>query len=400
MTTGANTDQTQWHTVTCKEIIYTLPIRYQNPVPISQGAFGSVIRATDTETGRQVAIKKMLKPFQTPEHAKRTYRELKLLMHLNHIDAQIVQIYNVFTPEQNVNQFQTLYFVFNYCQYDLDRVIRRRIPFTEEHIKHIIYSLFRGLKFMHSAGVIHRDLKPSNIGIDENCNVTILDFGLARVLSDGIQTGYVATRWWRAPEVFVHWERYNDKLDIWSIGCIMAELILLRPIFRGTDHVDQLNKIFDLIGTPNLATLNETCTPELLYIVQYNYNYTENVLDAISYISRLQPRAKVDFNQLFGFRYQPGEAAPVSGVSSHGIDLLNHLLTFDPRLRPTAEEALAHPFLSGIREPTEEEPSMEPVVDEHQDANQSTAQWKSLIWSMIENFQPPSWINEGIDNNT
>ncbi|CAF1215724.1 unnamed protein product [Adineta steineri] len=381
MTTGANTDQTQWHTVTCSVHTYTLPIRYQNPVHIAQDAFGSVIRATDTETGRQVAIKKMLKPFQTPEHAKRTYRELKLLMHLNHIDAQIVQIYNVFTPEQNVNQFQTLYFVFNYCQYDLDRVIRRRIPFTEEHIKHIIYSLFRGLKFMHSAGVIHRDLKPSNIGIDENCNVTILDFGVAHLLSDGIQTEYACVRWWRAPEVFIHLERYNDKLDIWSVGCIMAELILLRPIFRGTDSIDQLNKIFDIIGIPDLATLNETCT-----------------LDAISYISRLQPRAKVDFNQLFGFRYQPGEAAPVSGVSSHGIDLLDHLLTFDPRLRPTAEEALAHPFFSDYHDPGEE-PSREPLIDEHQDSNQSTVQWKSLIWSMIENFQPPSWINEDIDNN-
>ncbi|CAF4206379.1 unnamed protein product, partial [Adineta steineri] len=194
MTTGANTDQTQWHTVTCKEIIYTLPIRYQNPVHIAQGAFGSVIRATDTELGKQVAIKKMFSPFKTRVHAKRTYRELKLLMHLNHVDAQIVQLYNVFTPEKDVNQFQSLYFVLNYCQYDLNKVIRRRIPFTEELIKQIIYSLLRGLKFIHSAGVIHRDLKPSNIGIDENSNVAILDFGLARVASDGVQTGYVATR--------------------------------------------------------------------------------------------------------------------------------------------------------------------------------------------------------------
>ncbi|CAF0840055.1 unnamed protein product [Adineta steineri] len=381
MTTGANTDQTQWHTVTCKEIIYTLPIRYQNPVHIAQGAFGSVIRATDTELGKQVAIKKMFSPFKTRVHAKRTYRELKLLMHLNHVDAQIVQLYNVFTPEKDVNQFQSLYFVLNYCQYDLNKVIRRRIPFTEELIKQIIYSLLRGLKFIHSAGVIHRDLKPSNIGIDENSNVAILDFGLARVASDGVQTGYVATRWWRAPEVFVHWERYNDKLDIWSVGCIMAELILLRPIFNGTDSIDQLNKIFDVIGTPDLTTLNEICTP-----------------DAICYISRLQPKAKVDFNHLFGFKYQSGVADPVSGVSQQGIDLLDRLLTFDPRRRPAAEEALADPFLSDFRDPTDE-PSMEPVIDEHRDAEQSTTQWKFLTWSMIENFQPPSWINENIDNN-
>ncbi|CAF4024856.1 unnamed protein product [Adineta steineri] len=388
MTTGANTDQTQWHTVTCGVHTYTLPSRYQNPAHIAQGAFGSVIRATDTEKGKQVAIKKMFSPFQSGEHAKRTYRELKLLMHLNHPDAQIVQIYNVFSPEQDVNQFQTLYFVFNYCHYDLGKVIRRGIAFTEDHIKQIIYSLFRGLK----------DLKPANIGIDENSNVSILDFGLARVSSDDLQTGYVSTRWWRAPEVFVHWERYNDKLDIWSVGCIMAELILLSPIFRSDDHIEQLNRIFDLIGTPNLATLNETCTPEFLYITQYNRNYTENILEARNYISSLQPRAHVDFNQLFGFKYQAGEAAPVSGVSPQGVALLDRLLTFNPRLRPTAEEALAHPFFSDLHDP-EEEPPGEPVIDEHQDANQSTAQWKSLIWSMIENFQPPSWINEDLDNN-
>ncbi|CAF0756218.1 unnamed protein product [Adineta steineri] len=372
MATDANTDQTQWHTVTCNGFNFTLPIRYENPVHIGQGAFGSVIRATDTKTGKTVAIKKILNPFRSQEHAKRTYRELKLLIHLNHEDAQIVQIYNVFTPEKDVNQFQTLYFVFDYYRYDLHRVIQRHIPFTEEHIKQIIYSLFRGLKFMHSAGVIHRDLKPSNIGIDENSNVSILDFGLARVVSDGVQTGYVTARWWRAPEVFVHWERYNDKLDIWSVGCIMAELILLSPIFRGTDHIDQLNKIFDIIGTPDLDTLKATCTQ-----------------DAINYISRLEPRTKIDFNQLFGFKYQSGEADPVSGVSLQGIKLLDRLLTFDPRKRPTAAEALADPFFSDYHEPTDE-PSMEPMIDEHQDANHSTAQWKSLIWSMITNFQPPS----------
>ncbi|CAF1475184.1 unnamed protein product [Adineta steineri] len=232
----------------------------------------------------------------------------------------------------------------------------------------------------------------------EVCTYIILDFGLARVSSDDLQTGYVSTRWWRAPEVFVHWKRYNDKLDIWSVGCIMAELILLSPIFRSDDHIEQLNKIFDLIGTPNLATLNETCTPEFLYITQYNHSCTENILEARNYISTLQLRAGVDFNQLFGFKYQPGEAAPVSGVSPHGIALLSRLLTFNPRLRPTAEEALAHPFFSDLHDP-EEEPSGEPVIDEHQDANQTTAQWKSLIWSMIKNFQPPSWINEDLDNN-
>ncbi|CAF3707778.1 unnamed protein product [Adineta steineri] len=173
MATDANTDQTQWHTVTCNGFNFTLPIRYKDPDHIGQGAFGSVIRATDTKTNKQVAIKKIRNPFPSHEHAKRTYRELKLLIHLNQQDTQIVQIYNVFTPDQHVNQFQTLYFILEYYPYDLHQFIKRNKSITEEHIKLIIYSLFRGLKFMHSAGVIHRDLKPSNIGIDDNCNVAV-----------------------------------------------------------------------------------------------------------------------------------------------------------------------------------------------------------------------------------
>ncbi|CAF1568993.1 unnamed protein product, partial [Adineta steineri] len=282
------------------------------------------------------------------------------------------------------------YFVLEYYPSDLDRVIKlkrqkifteeqRQKTFTEKQIKRIIGSLLRGLKFMHSAGIIHRDLKPSNIGIDNNTNVAILDFGLSRALSNGIKTGYVATRWWRAPEVYVNWGRYNDRLDIWSVGCIMAELIQLKPIFPGTDHIDLLNRIFNIIGTPDLATLNGT--------------YTE---EEINYIGGFLPRTKIDFNQKFGFKYQPAEADPISDVSPLAIELLDRLLTFDPRKRPTAEEALAHPFFSDWYD-SMDEPSMEPVIDEHQDANHSTAQWKSLIWSMIENFQPPDWIDQDID---
>ncbi|CAF5114731.1 unnamed protein product, partial [Rotaria sp. Silwood1] len=168
----ANDESVEWYTAECGTSQFTLPKRYQELSPIGQGAFGAVIRAVDTVTGKDVAIKKMLRPFQSETHAKRTYRELKLLMHLNHRDAQVVQLYNVFTPEKNVNDFQTLYFVLNFVDYDLSKVIKRGKPFTEDHIKLLIYSLLRGLKFIHSAGVIHRDLKPTNIGISQNSDLT------------------------------------------------------------------------------------------------------------------------------------------------------------------------------------------------------------------------------------
>ncbi|CAF1230856.1 unnamed protein product [Rotaria sp. Silwood1] len=369
--------QIEWYTITCGTCTFTLPNRYQEICPIGKGASGAVIRAKDTETGQYVAIKKLLRPFHNSDRAKQTYRELKLLMYLYHPDIDIIQLYNVFTPEKNVDDFSTLYFVFNFVDYNLRQVIKRGKPFSEDHIKQIIYSLLRALKYIHSAYIIHRDLKPENIGIDRDSNVAILDFGLARIASDGIQTGYVVTRWWRAPEVFINWERYDEKLDIWSIGCIMAELIVLQPIFPGQGYLDQLDKIFDIIGTPDITTLHELATEE-----------------PRKYISRLKPKPKQDFNRLFGFQYDPATNERISGVSPKGVDLLDRLLSFDPRQRPTAQEALAHPFLKTYHSP-EDEPTANPVVDEHQDAEYSVAKWKSIVWKMVQDFVPPQFrIND------
>ncbi|CAF2954964.1 unnamed protein product [Rotaria sp. Silwood2] len=193
--------QNEWYTVLCGTCSYILPERYQELTPIGQDAFSAVIRATDTF----------------------------------------------------------------HDWYTLDKVIKRRKPFPEDHIRQIIYSIVRGLKFIHSAGVIHRIF-----GFDQACTA-----------SKDIQTGYVVTlfvhnlvfvskriktfliRWWRAPEVITNWGRYDEKIDLWSIGCIMAELILLRPVCQGRNNLDQLNKIFDLIGTPDINTINEVCAEGL-----------------------------------------------------------------------------------------------------------------------------------------
>ncbi|CAF3730607.1 unnamed protein product [Rotaria sordida] len=205
--------------------------------------------------------------------------------------------------------------------------------------------------------------------------LSILDFGLARVATIGSPTAYISTRWWRAPEIYVNDQNYDEKIDIWSVGCIMAELILLKPLFPGETTYNQLNKIFDIIGTPDSKTLQETCTPEVS-----------------AYMSRLELKPKKNFNELFGYQIDPSTGKTISGVSAQGVDLLDRLLSFDPRQRPTAEQALDHPFLECCHDPNDE-PTIEPLIDEYQNAEYTEEEWKSIIWQMVEGFIPPSWAN-------
>lgn len=120
----------------------------------------------------------------------------------------------------------------------------------------------RGLKYVHSAGVVHRDLKPSNILVNENCDLKICDFGLARV-QELQMTGYVSTRYYRAPEIMLTWRRYNEKVDMWSVGCIFAEMILGRPLFPGKNHIDQFCVITQLLGSPPASVLDNVTSPNV-----------------------------------------------------------------------------------------------------------------------------------------
>ncbi len=133
---------------------------------------------------------------------------------------------------------------------DLHQIIHSKQPLTEQHLQYFLYQIFRGLKYIHSAGVIHRDLKPSNLLINADCLLKIGDFGMARSLSQGpegsnsLMTQYVATRWYRAPELLFSMLDYSVAMDIWSVGCILAEMIMRRQLFPGRDHMSQLKVSF------------------------------------------------------------------------------------------------------------------------------------------------------------
>lgn len=158
---------------------------------------------------------------------------------------------------------------------DLHRLLTSR-PLEKQFIQYFLYQILvcrirllircpklinvqRGLKYVHSAGVVHRDLKPSNILVNENCDLKICDFGLARI-QDPQMTGYVSTRYYRAPEIMLTWQKYDVEVDIWSAGCIFAEMLEGKPLFPGKDHVNQFSIITELLGTPPDDVIQTICS--------------------------------------------------------------------------------------------------------------------------------------------
>nr|KAF6506441.1 mitogen-activated protein kinase 13 [Rousettus aegyptiacus] len=186
---------------------WELPKTYVSPTHVGSGAYGAVCSAIDKRSGEKVAIKKLSRPFQSEIFAKRAYRELLLLKHMQH--ENVIGLLDVFTPASSLRSFHDFYLVMPFMQTDLQKIMG--MEFSEDKIQYLVYQMLKGLKYIHSAGVIHRDLKPGNLAVNEDCELKILDFGLARH-ADAEMTGYVVTRWYRAPEVILSWMHYNQTV--------------------------------------------------------------------------------------------------------------------------------------------------------------------------------------------
>nr|WMS36544.1 p38 [Liposcelis bostrychophila] len=347
---------TDFYKIEINRTEWEVPERYQMLTPVGSGAYGQVCSAVDTVTGLKVAIKKLARPFQSAVHAKRTYRELRMLKHMKH--ENVIGLLNVFHPSTCLDNFNQVYLVTHLMGADLNNIIRTQ-RLSDDHVQFLVYQILRGLKYIHSAGIIHRDLKPSNIAVNEDCELKILDFGLARP-TENEMTGYVATRWYRAPEIMLNWMHYNQTVDIWSVGCIMAELITGRTLFPGTDHIHQLNLIMEILGTPN---------PEFMRKISSD--------SARNYILSLPPLKRRDFNEVF------------RGANSLAIDLLEQMLELDADKRITAEQALAHKYLSQYADPSDE-PVSAPYDQSFEDMDLSVDKWKELVYREVCTFTPPS----------
>uniref|UniRef100_A0A0E0A359 mitogen-activated protein kinase n=1 Tax=Oryza glumipatula TaxID=40148 RepID=A0A0E0A359_9ORYZ len=296
--------------------------RYKVSEVIGKGSYGVVAAAVDTQTGERVAIKKINDVFDHVSDATRILREIKLLRLLRHPD--IVEIKHIMLPPSR-REFRDIY------------VIKANDDLTPEHHQFFLYQLLRGMKYIHAASVFHRDLKPKNILANADCKLKVCDFGLARVSFNDTPsaifwTDYVATRWYRAPELCgSFFSKYTPAIDIWSVGCIFAELLTGKPLFPGKNVVHQLDLMTDLLGTPSAESLAKIRNEK-----------------ARRYLSNMRKKPRVPFTKKF------------PGVDPMALHLLERLLAFDPKDRPSAEEALTDPYFNGLAN-SEREPIAQPI---------------------------------------
>ncbi|KAF0902961.1 hypothetical protein E2562_022600 [Oryza meyeriana var. granulata] len=338
--------------------------RYKIQEVIGKGSYGVVCSAIDQHTGDKVAIKKIHNIFEHLSDAARILREIKLLRLLRHPD--IVEIKHIMLPPSR-RDFKDIYVVFELMDTDLHQVIKANDDLTKEHHQFFLYQMLRALKYIHTANVYHRDLKPKNILANANCKLKICDFGLARVAFNDTPTtvfwtDYVATRWYRAPELCgSFFSKYSPAIDIWSIGCIFAEILTGKPLFPGKNVVHQLDLMTDLLGTPSMDTVTRIRNEK-----------------ARRYLSSMRKKQPVPFSERFP------KADPAA------LKLLQRLLAFDPKDRPTAEEALADPYFKGLAK-AEREPSCQPITKmefEFERRKVTKEDVKELIFREILEYHP------------
>ena len=298
--------------------------RYQLVKLIGKGAYGAVYvaleRVPGSTTPRKVAIKHIINAFVSPTDARRIYREIKVMAHFSHVNS--LALLEVIKPRDPAG-FSHIYLVCELMETDLHRVIHSRQDLTSDHISFFIYQTLCALKHIHKAGVLHRDLKPSNLLVNADCTVKMCDFGLARESDSSLSaalTEYVVTRWYRAPEVLLSGGRYTQAIDVWSVGCILGELLLRRPIFPGENYLHQLQLITEVLGSPTEDDLEFVKAPA-----------------ARNFMLRLPRSAGIPFSTL------------LPHVKGACPDLLRRMLAFDPAKRATVDECLAHPFFARVR---------------------------------------------------
>ncbi|EUB60728.1 Putative serine/threonine-protein kinase [Echinococcus granulosus] len=309
-------------------------------------AYGIVWKAKYKRLNKHVALKKIFDAFRNKTDAQRTFREIVFLREFSG-HPNIIKLLGVIRAQND----KDIYLVFEYMETDLHKLIKRGNILRSAHMKYITYQILKAIKYIHSAGVIHRDLKPSNILLDSDCNAKICDFGLTRSLSrcnapndknsvpdfDNPElTEYVATRWYRAPEILLSSTHYTKGVDMWSIGCILAEIFIGKALFPGTSTLNQLEKIMSIGPKPSRE----------------------------------------------GRRRLEDVVTPVPEPSA--LEMVRGLLQLNPNKRLTAAQALEHHYVSQFRDPESEFVMDHVVVPPLNDSKKlGISEYRSRLYDMI-----------------
>ncbi|KPP58597.1 hypothetical protein Z043_123563 [Scleropages formosus] len=399
-----NKREKEFYSLDVGDSTFTVLKRYQNLRPIGSGAQGIVCSAYDHNLERNVAIKKLSRPFQNQTHAKRAYRELVLMKCVNH--KNIIGLLNVFTPQKTLEEFQDVYLVMELMDANLCQVIQMELD--HERLSYLLYQMLCGIKHLHSAGIIHRDLKPSNIVVKSDCTLKILDFGLARTAATGLlMTPYVVTRYYRAPEVILGMG-YQANVDVWSVGCIMAEMVRGSVLFPGTDRILNLYSIVfvclrvsGLLTSPSMSFIkSESALADS--VIRFRGNTEKNIDQWNKVIEQLgtpsqeflmklnqsvrtyvenRPRyAGYSFEKLFPDVLFPPDSEHSKLKASQARDLLSKMLVIDASKRISVEEALQHPYINVWYDPAEVEAPPPLISDQKLEEREHTVEeWKGAL---------------------
>lgn len=358
-----------------KPNVFKISRSYDLKQLLGQGAYGTVAWAIHKPTATPVAVKK-IEPFNKTLVCLRTIRELQLLNFFANHD-NIIGLLDVQKPK-DFDSFEEVYLIQEYMPCDLHHIIHS-LKLLNQHIKFIIYQILRGLRVIHSANVIHRDLKPSNILINWACEVKICDFGLARIVGSKLLelesnlTEYVATRWYRAPEIMLLQAMYSTSVDLWSVGCILAELFLAYPLFPGKDFRNQLQLIFEFLGTPKAPDMRSVSLER-----------------AKAYIELLPQTEPKDSKSYFENHPRRIQKYGSEAIDPQGLELTTNLLSFNPSRRFTASQALRHSYLDMYNQHAHEPKSsivLEPTfLDRKQKGDLNMHDLKQHLYEEIINF--------------
>ncbi|KAL6945094.1 Cyclin-dependent kinase catalytic subunit [Hanseniaspora vineae] len=285
---------------------------YKRLEKVGEGTYGVVYKAIDLRhDDRIVALKKIRLESEDEGVPSTAIREISLLKELN--NENIVGLYDIVYSDSH-----KLYLVFEFLDLDLKRYMES-IPkdqtLGDKIVKRFMLQMCRGIEYCHAHRILHRDLKPQNLLINKEGNLKLGDFGLARAFGIPLRayTHEVVTLWYRSPEILLGGKQYSTGVDIWSMGCIFAEMCNRKPIFSGDSEIDQIFKIFRILGTPN-----DSVWPDVVYLPDFKPTFPkwrkQDLINVVKYLD------------------------------NNGLDLLQQMLIYDPINRISAKRALQHPY--------------------------------------------------------